>query len=125
MEFNESLRYHEQDLGSAICVLALLALSGCESKDQAESIVKSEIRREGKPPVENISNDNAQMKAAIQKARSTVKSFISALAKPKAGQKDFAVKVLFEDGEHDEHMWLAPVRFQNGKIHGYSQQQTG
>ena len=58
------------------------------------------------------------MNAAIEKARATVKTFITALKSPIAGQSGFTVKMAFTDGAHTEHMWLEPVTFDGKSFQG-------
>jgi uncharacterized protein (TIGR03067 family) len=47
-----------------------------------------------------------------------VDSFIAALMNPRPNQKAFSVKVAIKDGEKTEHLWLVPVRYQNGSFVG-------
>jgi len=65
-----------------------------------------------------VSADDARMNAAIEKARSSLDSFIAALSAPKPSQSEFSVKVRVEDGKRVEHMWVNPVRYENGKFTG-------
>ncbi|HMF17490.1 MAG TPA: DUF2314 domain-containing protein [Gemmataceae bacterium] len=65
-----------------------------------------------------VAGDDPRMNAAIDKARATVKTFIDALQSPKPGQQGFSVKVVFTDGDNDEHMWLLPVRYDGKKFRG-------
>ena len=51
----------------------------------------------------------------MDKARSTVNSFIAALTSPKPGQSEFAVKMAFTDRDKTEIMWIAPVSY-DGKM---------
>jgi uncharacterized protein YegJ (DUF2314 family) len=58
------------------------------------------------------------MGRAIAEARKTVDSFIAALMNPRPNQKAFSVKVAIKEGEKTEHLWLVPVRYQNGSFVG-------
>ena len=69
-------------------------------------------------PVVMVADDDAKMNAAMDKARKTVEAFIAALKSPKAGQVAFSVKAPFADGEHVEHMWLAPVSYDGANFQG-------
>jgi uncharacterized protein YegJ (DUF2314 family) len=80
---------------------------GCSSKKKGVD--------KGVDKVTLIEDDDPRMSAAIDKARDTVKTFITALKAPKAGQKAFSVKMAFSDGDQVEHMWLSPVTF-DGKV---------
>ena len=48
----------------------------------------------------------------------TADQFIDAFNNPKPKQSDFSVKLLIEDGDHGEHMWIIPTRFEDGKFVG-------
>jgi uncharacterized protein YegJ (DUF2314 family) len=65
--------------------------------------------------VTSVSDDDPRMNAAMDKARSTVDSFIAALTSPKPGQSEFAVKMAFTDRDKTEVMWIAPVSY-DGKM---------
>lgn len=85
-------------------ILAALLLAGCSktpSKDKAT----------------NIDADDPQ-NAAVQKARSTIDQFTTALASPKPSQSAFSVRVPFKDGDSIEHMWLAPVSYDGQAFRG-------
>jgi uncharacterized protein YegJ (DUF2314 family) len=75
-----------------------------------------------KPPVEDkvtyVADDDSKMNAAIEKARSTADTFITALNSPKANQTAFSVKMAFTDGGNTEHMWLTPVSYDGTKFVG-------
>ncbi len=58
-----------------------------------------------------FSSDDAQMKAAIDQARSTIKQFFDAYSKPTTEQKAFLVKVVFHECDESEHIWLADLDF--------------
>jgi uncharacterized protein YegJ (DUF2314 family) len=54
----------------------------------------------------------------MDKARSTVSSFVLALQSPQPGQSGFAVKMAFADGSNIEHIWLSPVSYDGKTFHG-------
>lgn len=82
-----------------------LALAGCGQKHPADKVTY-------------VADDDPRMNAAMEKARATVKSFITALRSPKAGQSAFSIKMSFTDGGNTEHMWLTPVTFDGTKFTG-------
>jgi uncharacterized protein YegJ (DUF2314 family) len=90
-----------------IAVLGILAsIAGCGSdRGSADRVI-------------DVAQDDQKMNAAMEKARSTVGTFTTALASPKPGQRSFTVKVPFSDGKNTEHMWLSPVTFDGTKFHG-------
>ncbi|MCC7423119.1 MAG: DUF2314 domain-containing protein [Planctomycetaceae bacterium] len=65
-----------------------------------------------------VKDDDPKMNAAMEKARSTVQTFITALKAPKAGQTGFAIKKGFKDGDKGEHMWVSPVIFDGANFKG-------
>ena len=87
---------------SAIALLLLLAVSGCD-KSTPDTLVESGY-------------DEQEMNAAIARARSEVDSFISELSKPTG--TNHAVKAPIEDAGETEHFWLTDVSFQNGEFKG-------
>ncbi len=75
-------------------------------------------QEKSKPGVVQVEKDDAKMKAAMEKARATVKPFIAALQEPKAGQVGFSVKVPFTEEGGTEHMWLRPLSFDGKNFQG-------
>lgn len=60
--------------------------------------------------------DEAEMEAAIARARKEVDSFIAVL---KSGNgSDFAVKAPVKDGADVEHFWLTDISYKNGEFTG-------
>jgi uncharacterized protein YegJ (DUF2314 family) len=72
-------------------------------------------KKQPEDKVTMVEDDDPRMNAAIDKARATVKTFISALKSPRTGQSAFSVKMAFTDGKQTEHMWLSPVSY-DGKV---------
>lgn len=99
---------------TAVFLLAI-SLSGCG--DQAQQVGDT-VERPGEPPVTTVADDDQEMNAAIDQARATVDQFIQALEAPTPTQSDFSVKMLIKDDEHGEHMWIMPVRYEEGRFVG-------
>ncbi len=87
------------------CMLALALLAGCGAKHPADRVT-------------TVEDDDPQMNAAIDKARSSVNSFIQALKSPKPGQAGFSVKKPFQDDHGGEHIWLTPVQYDGQNFQG-------
>jgi uncharacterized protein YegJ (DUF2314 family) len=88
-----------------LCVVILiLAVTGCGRKPKDRVIT--------------VDSEDPRMNAAIEQARSTVGTFITALRAPKPTQLSFSVKMAITDGTHTEHMWLAPVSYDGKQFHG-------
>ena len=66
----------------------------------------------------DVEDDDPEMVAAISKARQTVGQFIAAMENPTSVQENFSVKVLVEEGDAGEHMWLLPVRLEGSTFVG-------
>lgn len=99
----------------AATTVAILAMVGCDNESPQ---IGDTIERTGQPPITYVEDDDPEMEAAIAEARATVARFVSALNNPLPSQADFSVKMAVTDGETIEHMWLTPVRHQNGEFVG-------
>lgn len=60
----------------------------------------------------------AKLKAATDKARSTVDTLVAALKAPKPTQASFQVKKLFEDGGMSEAIWLSDISLEGDLFSG-------
>lgn len=104
-----------QVLRAAGVMLMIAAVVGCGGD---QPVANETIERPGQPPVTQVESDDPEMTAAIETARATVDQFIAALETPQPSRSDFSVKVRIEDGDYAEHMWILPVRYENGEFHG-------
>jgi uncharacterized protein YegJ (DUF2314 family) len=75
-------------------------------------------RKHPEDKVTYVAGDDPKMNEAIEKARSSVQSFIIALKAAKPGQSAFSVKMAFTDGSNTEHIWLTPVSYDGKRFHG-------
>ena len=68
----------------------------------------------------DVPADDAEMNAAIQKAKETLGIFVHALRAPTPTQTHFSVKAVFpyEDGQDGEHMWIGDLSFDGSHFHG-------
>jgi uncharacterized protein YegJ (DUF2314 family) len=84
--------------------LYLLAVStaGCEPADR----------------VIHVHESDAEMNAAIAKARSTLPSFWALFARPQKGESDFALKVKITDSHGVEHFWCTDLQNDGIRISG-------
>lgn len=70
-------------------------------------------------PVVNVAGDDERMNWAIEKARATLHYFQNSLITPQYYQQYFSVKVLIEDGQYNEHLWLTTPSFDDeGNLYG-------
>jgi len=99
---------------SSAC-LAIASLFGCGSSEVKPGTI---VKRPGLVPVVNVKDDDPNMLAAIQKARTTTDGFVAALNNPKPSQSGFAVKVPIKDRDRVEQMWVSPVRLVNDQFIG-------
>jgi uncharacterized protein YegJ (DUF2314 family) len=65
-----------------------------------------------------VAAEDADMKAAIAKARSLLPHFWQTVDAPKRGERGFALKVRITSGKDTEHFWLTPIERKDGKIFG-------
>jgi uncharacterized protein YegJ (DUF2314 family) len=86
-------------------IVFALVLAGCGKEHPADNVV-------------DVAHDDPRMNAAMEKARSTVGTFIASLKSPKPGQSAFSVKLAFTDDGTVEHMWLVPVSYDGHVFHG-------
>jgi len=68
--------------------------------------------------VQGVASDDAEMLAAINKARRSIAQFFEALTHPKPRQESFLLKVAFTEGDQVEHLWLADLNLSAGKPEG-------
>ena len=66
----------------------------------------------------NVPDDDAEMTAAIASARASLPSFWDEMAKPKAGEDSFALKVRITDAGKSEHFWIVDVAREGPKLSG-------
>lgn len=59
--------------------------------------------------VVQVSEEDEQMEAAVMAAKASFRQFIEAFAAPRPGQTMFLVKVVFDEGDAREHIWLADL----------------
>jgi len=86
----------------ALSSILILSLTGCSKRDR----------------VIDVAEDDAEMNAAIAKARETLPQFWQVFAKHERGENDFALKVKITDKNGTEHFWANELEKQNGKIRG-------
>lgn len=96
-------------------LLLIVATFGCDAKQQP---LEAKVTEKKQPLLVQISDDDLEMGGAIAEARRTVDRFIAALKNPRPNQKAFSVKVAVQDREETEHLWLVPVRYENGSFVG-------
>jgi uncharacterized protein YegJ (DUF2314 family) len=66
----------------------------------------------------SFSPEDDEMEAAIRKAKASFRQFVDANCCPTEKQTSFLVKVVFDDGDQREHIWLADVVFDGDKPSG-------
>lgn len=94
------------------CPLVLLIATSCTPSSTDPTSENDPLA------VVEVANDDPAMQKAIAEARGSVDRFIAALQNPSPTQESFSIKMLVEDGEKGEHMWLFPVEFQDGVFKG-------
>ncbi len=72
-----------------------------------------------------FSSVDEQMDAAIRKAKDAIRQFFEAFFEPTIKQKCFLLKVVFDEGEQREHIWLADLDFGGDKPTGVIANEPG
>ncbi|CDX31347.1 conserved hypothetical protein [Mesorhizobium sp. SOD10] len=80
----------------ALCLL--LALAPLHARAEAEDKAMM------------IASDDAEMAAAIEKARSSLDEFLALSDTPPPGTDKFKLKVMITDGNATEHFWVIPFK---------------
>ena len=90
-----------------ILCAALLAVTftSCKKKWQGDHVI-------------NVESTDADMLAAIAKARETLPTFWQAFDHHEHGEERFALKVKITDSHGTEHFWLNNVERKDGKVFG-------
>ena len=91
----------------ALLVLSLMPLAGCSESGGTDPFV----------PIE-FSSEDAEMNAAIAKARSTLPSFWKAFEAGVADESGYALKVRITDQHGTEHLWLTNIERSRGETTG-------
>jgi uncharacterized protein YegJ (DUF2314 family) len=66
----------------------------------------------------SVSGDDAEMNAAIAKARASLPDFWQVYEKREQGESDFSLKVKITDNGKIEHFWVVDIERKDGKITG-------
>ena len=94
-----------------VCVAALVwLLTGCDD-DQRPTTAKRD-------DVVAVQSGDAEVDAAVAKARQALPQFIAALQSPRPNQTKFVVKAHFSEGDNVEYMWVANVADDGARFHG-------
>jgi len=90
---------------ASLCLTAALTglMAGCSRSNPADKAIE-------------ISENDAEMNAAIQTAREKLPEFWKVFDKPEVGESDFAVKI--EDEHGVEYFWVRSLRRQDDKLFG-------
>jgi uncharacterized protein YegJ (DUF2314 family) len=96
-----------EHLLTRLCLVAIFtgSMTGCSRSNPAGKSIE-------------ISENDAEMKAAVQTAREKLPTFWKEFDKPEKGDSDFALKVKIEDEHGAEHFWVSSLRRQNDKLFG-------
>ena len=105
-----------------LLALTVLLLPGC--KDQAKEA--KDRRRDDLRALMHGNTDDADIRAAMEKARATVGEFLAAVQKPAANQKQFMVRKAFPTLEagRQQILWITQVTFDGTLLHGVADDKT-
>jgi len=82
----------------------MAAVLGCSKKNADATI--------------SISENDAEMNAAIAKARETLPQFWLLFDHPQNSETDFCLKVMIKDKDQVEHFWAVDIERKDGKVFG-------
>ena len=99
--------------------LTVLVFSGC--KDKVEEQRKADLLA-----LMHGNTDDADIRAAMEKARATVGEFLAALQKPAPNQKYFIVRKAFPmlEAGKQQILWINQVTFDGTLLHGVADDKT-
>jgi len=86
----------------ALIATLFCSLAGCSERDQTIQ----------------VESDDAEMEAAIKKARDSLPQFWKAIEEKKHGESDFCLKVRISDSRGAEHFWVTDIERRDGKTIG-------
>jgi uncharacterized protein YegJ (DUF2314 family) len=101
-----------------LSMLALLFVIGCGSLAAQSDQAADTTKRSGEPDIIHVRETDAEMDAAIKKARETVADFTKVLSDPKNIPPVCGVKVKIVDGANVEHIWANKVTFDGKQFTG-------
>jgi uncharacterized protein YegJ (DUF2314 family) len=99
--------------------LTVLFFPGC--KDKAKDVRRDELRA-----LMHGNTDDADIRAAMEKARATVGEFLAALQKPAPNQKQFLVRKAYPTREAGKQqiLWISQVTYDGTLLHGVADDKT-
>jgi uncharacterized protein YegJ (DUF2314 family) len=101
-----AMSYRYQFLSPLFAVLLVGPLSSCSRQSHEDRIV-------------NVEADDAEMEAAIARAREKLPHFWQVFAHSDKGEGDFSLKVRIKDSHGTEHFWVTQIeRKEDGEIFG-------
>ncbi len=95
-----------------LAALSVFLFSGC--KDKAKEQRKADLRA-----LMHGLTDDADIRAAMEKARATSAQFLAALQKPAANQRQFMVRKVFPAKDAKQQiLWVVDLSFDGTLLHG-------
>lgn len=96
----------------AVLLSLVLILGGCGSSAKDDV-----IKRPDQPDVVSVTDEDAEMNAAIAEAQRTLPDFLKQLKSPKNKMFSLKVRMPTADGGA-EHIWVSDVAYKSGKFSG-------
>ena len=100
----------------SLVLLALLAAGGVPREARAQD--GREVSAPPASPIVSVRADDAEMNAAIARARATVGELVARLRHPRPAQSYLGVKVRLGNERVGEHVWLYDVHLEGERIVG-------
>lgn len=91
----------------ALALIACITLlfTGCSNSEKRDGVI-------------NVKENDAEMNAAMAKARETLPAFWQAFEKRDKGENKFSLKVKITDKKGTEYFWATDIERREGKITG-------
>ncbi len=99
-------------------VAATLLVSGCQDK-------KKQARHDAMVELMHGNTPDADMAAAMEKAKSTLPEFLATMQHPGAGQSKFLVRAVFPaEGGKQQILWINQLTYDGTLLHGVADDNT-
>ena len=94
-----------------VCVAALLwTLNACDDGQRPTAAKRDDVV--------TVQSGDAEVDAAVTRARQALPQFIAALQSPPPNQTKFVIKAQFIEGDNVEYMWVANVAYDGARFDG-------
>jgi uncharacterized protein YegJ (DUF2314 family) len=86
----------------------MLIAAACVAVGSTCALAQSLLDKAERDEIASVAKHDANMAAAMRKARATLADFLAIARTPREGIEGFSVKVAVRDGNAAEHLWIIP-----------------